>query len=372
MGSVAIPGFAIKWNSGKVCRNLLSGDFNFSKTSTFGKYFGKRNSVNSIPQTMLKLNFIALFIALYPFLSKAQTAPTIASAGKFDSTISRLESINRDIWIPFSEAYSSADADKYISLHSPDFIRASGGARGAIFDLKKYAENSRAGFQRGKEQGFKTQIRFAFIERIVGAEFGSERGIYHYHSDNGKGESYDGYGKFHVVERLENGRWKILFDYDSNENGTIGKDDFDAAFSQDDWSVLTQQPSQLFDLNAVRQHIEAANTMYGERFKTSDPAWYAARYTRDACILPEKLRRICGLENIIGYYYSNGGNQSISIRITMLEISGGAEAVVEEGLYEITNGDAVVLDKGKFLATWVQESGIWKLRREIWTTDESN
>ncbi|MBC7775764.1 MAG: hypothetical protein H7246_10030, partial [Phycisphaerae bacterium] len=119
-----------------------------------------------------------------------------------------------------------------------DFIRASGGVPGEIFNLKKYAEKSRAGFQRGKERGFKTQIRFAFIERIASAEFASERGIFHYHSYNGKGETYNGYGKFHVVERLEQGHWKILFDYDSNENGTIDKADFDAGFSLNDWSVL--------------------------------------------------------------------------------------------------------------------------------------
>jgi len=182
---------------------------------------------------MAKFFLFPLALLVCPFFSAAQTTP--------DSTIARLEAINRDIWIPFSEAYAAANAEQYIGLHSPDFIRASGGIPGNIFDLEKYAENSRAGFQRGKERGFKTQIRFTFIERIVSAEFASERGIYHYHSDNGKGESYDGYGKFHVVERFEKGRWKILFDYDSNENGTIDKADFDAGFALDDWSILIQK-----------------------------------------------------------------------------------------------------------------------------------
>lgn len=181
---------------------------------------------------MFKTFLLCLGILLYPSVSKAQTG--------LDSLIGHLEALNRDIWIPFSEAYASGDADRYISLHSLDFIRASGGPQGAIFNLKKYAENSRAGFQRSKARGFKTQIHFTFFERIVSPEFASERGIYHYHSDNGKGESYDGYGKFHVVERFENGHWKILFDYDSNENETIGKEDFEAGFALDDWSILTK------------------------------------------------------------------------------------------------------------------------------------
>mgnify|MGYP001432966121 CR=1 FL=1 len=43
------------------------------------------------------------------------------------------------------------------------------------------------------------------------------------------------------VERFEKGRWKILFDYDSNENGTIDKADFDAGFAMDDWSILIKK-----------------------------------------------------------------------------------------------------------------------------------
>ncbi|MFN0033475.1 MAG: hypothetical protein ACKVUS_00325 [Saprospiraceae bacterium] len=304
---------------------------------------------------MLKPALFAISLSVCPFFLTAQTAP--------DSTVARLEAINRDIWTPFSEAYAAADAEKYIRLHSPDFIRATGSQ---IFDLKRYAENNRAGFKRGKEAGFATTIRFAFTERVVSAEFASERGIYHYHSDNGKGQVFDGYGKFHVVERLEAGHWKILFDYDSNEGGTIDKADFDAAYLPNDWTVLAKPA---FDLNAVRQHINAANERYGERFKTHDPLWYAARYTLDACIMPEKTPRICGLEGIIGYYYNKGENQSIGIRITALEIAGGPEAVVEEGLYEIADDKGTVLDKGKFLATWAPEDGVWKLRREIWTTD---
>lgn len=283
-----------------------------------------------------------------------------------DSAIARLEAINRDIWTPFAEAYVSADAEKYMGLHSPDFIRASGGERAEIFNLDRYAEKNRAGFKRGKEQGFKTTIRFAFIERIVSAAFASERGIYHYHSENGKGQVYDGYGKFHEVERLENGRWKILFDYDSNENGTIDKSDFDAAYVPDDWTVLTRP---VFDLKTIRAHIEAANLAYGERFNTGDTSWYAARYTRDACILPENTTRICDIAGIAGFYFNKGENRGLGIRITVLEVSGGPETIVEEGLFENFDAQNNVLAKGKFIATWVSENGLWKLRREIWNAD---
>ncbi|MCC6462587.1 MAG: PD40 domain-containing protein [Saprospiraceae bacterium] len=280
-----------------------------------------------------------------------------------DSTVARLEAINRDIWAPFAAAYATADAELYNSLHSPDFIRASGDG---IFDLNTYAQQNKAHFQRSKDKGARISIRFAFTERLVERRFASERGIYHYRSDNGKGQVYEGYGKFHVVERLENGRWKILFDYDSDESGSIDQADFDLAYAPDDWTVLSKPG---FDREAVRVQIEQANQSYGERFRTRDTAWYAARYTADACILPEKSPRICGLEGIIGYYYGQGDNQSLQLRITTLELSGGPETMLEEGLYELLDDKGALLDKGKFIATWVPEGGRWKLRREIWTTD---
>lgn len=135
------------------------------------------------------------------------------------------------------------------------------------------------------------------------------------------------------------------------------------------WANLAQSQKSSFDLTAVRQHIDLANQRYGERFQTNDPRFYEERYTEDACILPEETGRICGREAIRAYYYNDGQNQGFRLTINALEISGGPAAVVEEGTYELTDTSGKVLDKGKFITTWVQEKKTWKLRREIWTTD---
>ena len=44
------------------------------------------------------------------------------------------------------------------------------------------------------------------------------------------------YGKFHVFLRKENGVWKILTDYDSDEGGKVGEADYKAAAAVDDFS----------------------------------------------------------------------------------------------------------------------------------------
>ena len=104
------------------------------KFGTFGKFLG--NLTILISWSMRKLSLLSLALLVYTLFSAAQTTP--------ESTIARLEAINRDIWIPFSEAYAAANAEQCIGLHSPYFIRASGGIPGNIVNLEKYAENSRS------------------------------------------------------------------------------------------------------------------------------------------------------------------------------------------------------------------------------------
>lgn len=145
-----------------------------------------------------------------------------------------LKELNRDIWIPFMEAYAASDADKYLALHTADFIRAQGDAQNTN-DLAGYSERTRAGFQRGKEQGGKTSIEFRFFERFSNGKTASERGVYKYTYMPPAGEPWTGYGQFHVFSRKENGCWKIAVDYDSSEGRTVGGAEFRAGKRMEDW-----------------------------------------------------------------------------------------------------------------------------------------
>ena len=145
-----------------------------------------------------------------------------------------LQEINRDIWLPFSEAYADGDADKYLALHTADFLRAEGGDQ-QTNDLTGYSAGVRSGFQRGKDQGGRTTIEFRFFERFSNGRTASERGIYRYTYTPPTGQPRQGYGQFHVFSRKENGRWKIVVDYDSDEGGTIGEAEFKAGKRMEDW-----------------------------------------------------------------------------------------------------------------------------------------
>ena len=141
--------------------------------------------------------------------------------------------INRDIWIPFSEAYATGDADKYLALHSPDFVRASKNGDHTT-DLHGYSRDVLRSFSRNSINGGKANIEFRFTERFASDISASERGIYKYTYTPPSSIPSSGYGKFHVVSRKENGVWKIFMDYDSDESGTIDADDYEAAYAVHD------------------------------------------------------------------------------------------------------------------------------------------
>ncbi|MEZ5425916.1 MAG: hypothetical protein R2747_06615 [Pyrinomonadaceae bacterium] len=124
-----------------------------------------------------------------------------------------------------------------------------------------------------------------------------------------------------------------------------------------------------FEIATVKAVIYEANKVYGERFTKGDKRFYEEKYVRDACIMPENIAEICGRENIKNYYYGSGEKNKLKITITPKDIIGGEEVVVEIGGYELFDETSKSIDKGKFIATWRQEDGKWKLHREIWNTD---
>jgi ketosteroid isomerase-like protein len=146
-----------------------------------------------------------------------------------------LKEINRDIWLPFIEAYGSADPIKYKNLHTPDFIRGEGNGK-RISDFKEHFNGASIWFDEIKKEGRKLEIAFRFTERFTNGHMASERGVYQLkYFDASGNEARISYGKFHVFLRKIKGVWKIVVDYDSNEKNTIDEKVYLAAFTLDDF-----------------------------------------------------------------------------------------------------------------------------------------
>jgi hypothetical protein len=48
------------------------------------------------------------------------------------------------------------------------------------------------------------------------------------------------YEKFHLILKKYNDEWKLVVDYDSNEGGSIGEEEFMKAYSLDDYDKFLQ------------------------------------------------------------------------------------------------------------------------------------
>lgn len=178
---------------------------------------------------LFRLSIAFLLVVLAPLIAAAQMPrPQPADPA-------RLAELERDIWRPFSAAIAARDAPAHVALHSAQFVRASGDLK-RVQTFAQWRDDNLQMFARLAERDIRPAIAFRFSERLAGAEVASERGIYEFAATDAKGETRRYYGQFHVISRKENGRWRLLVDYDSSEGGTITEANFRAAHAIDDYA----------------------------------------------------------------------------------------------------------------------------------------
>ncbi|MBT8232302.1 MAG: hypothetical protein HKO66_11200, partial [Saprospiraceae bacterium] len=85
-------------------------------------------------------------------------------------------------------------------------------------------------------------ISLRFFERINNDKIASERGFYKSVSNPETPNERISYGQFHALLQNENGTWKILMDYDSDNGGTVSSADFESANALEDIDPFVLKP----------------------------------------------------------------------------------------------------------------------------------
>lgn len=124
-----------------------------------------------------------------------------------------------------------------------------------------------------------------------------------------------------------------------------------------------------FSTASVKAALDSMNLHYHDRFRDSTPAYFAARYTNDACVMAPDMPRVCGIDGITKFYWNKGDSQTLTLDIKGQEVSGTANEVTEVGTYRVIDDEGTLLDEGKFMAIYRSEGGMWKVHREIWNSD---
>ncbi len=161
-----------------------------------------------------KIMLLILFLVVFINQSNSQTK-------------NNFNEINK-VWYEFYQAFDSLDYQVMAKIHSKKLIRISGGKK--IVDYETYINSYKTRFKNAKEDNTTNGISLRFFERINNDSIANERGIYKFIKNKDEHNEQIYYGQFHVILIKENGGWKILMDYDSNNEGTIGEKDYNEAY----------------------------------------------------------------------------------------------------------------------------------------------
>lgn len=133
--------------------------------------------------------------------------------------------IDEQVWKTFIKAFSQHDPKTFLSVHSKELIRAPRDSR-RLLNWDEYLKQQSAGDKYEVDNGITRTIELRFSERHANATQAIDIGVYKTTVTRKDGTSDSFYGRFHVVLRKENGRWKILVDTDSSEGHSIGEEEF--------------------------------------------------------------------------------------------------------------------------------------------------
>ncbi len=134
-----------------------------------------------------------------------------------------LESIKKDVWVPFMEAYDQSDSATLKSIHAQDIVRVTL-ANNTIETGASYLENFGGFVENIKEKGGQLGIAFAILSTAINEEknMAYQTGYYRLSSKRADDPNLvvRGYGHFSVGLKKMDGKWKIWLDADKRADIT--------------------------------------------------------------------------------------------------------------------------------------------------------
>lgn len=140
-----------------------------------------------------------------------------------------LAEINRDVWLPFLEAYATCRVELLSEVLAPDFVRVERSVRW-IGDRHQHLTRTNAGFDKANERGDALAIDVRFVDRVVEGGLAHEGGYYRVTITGPEGSEQRFHGRFDSVLRHTSEGWRMILDQDDDAAAT----DFEGARLLDD------------------------------------------------------------------------------------------------------------------------------------------
>ncbi len=126
------------------------------------------------------------------------------------------------------------------------------------------------------------------------------------------------------------------------------------------YSGCSQAPSD------INEPIKEANKRMMEAFANGDTTTLFDSYTNDARLFPANSEILDGKAAIGKFWNATREMGIVKVNFETTTAQKFGDLAIEEGKYSLfVKGDQMV-DQGKYIVTWKQEGGKWKVFRDIW------
>lgn len=129
-----------------------------------------------------------------------------------------------------------------------------------------------------------------------------------------------------------------------------------------------ERSASVFDIKQAEASVKQSNLLFVKAFKANDSISVANCFTADAQIMIADMPPIEGRKKIQSFISLMMERGVAQFKIKTKQLWGDSSILVEEGNYEFLDKNEDLIDQGKFIALWKQESGNWKIYHDMWNS----
>ena len=133
--------------------------------------------------------------------------------------------------------------------------------------------------------------------------------------------------------------------------------------------IAIEKSASVFDIEQGKASIQQSNIRFMNAFKENDSVEVANCFMKNGVIMMDGSPSIEGREAITHFFSQVMANGVKKYELETKNIWGDSSILVEEGIYKLTDKEKKEMGKGKYIVLWKQESGNWKMFRDIWARD---
>ena len=96
----------------------------------------------------------------------------------------------------------------------------------------------------------------------------------------------------------------------------------------------------------------------------------ASFYATSGCVMPSNSDIISGSDNIQAFWQGLFDMGIKGLVLETIDLEDHGDTAIETGRYTLKADGGAVADVGKFIVIWKNESGSWKVHKDIFNTNQ--